>query len=404
MNPGVLFALFGILWQCPDSTVQAVYINPYKASQKTYLEKIWEKADSGLINAVVIDFKSDYGFLAYPSEIKISKKLGAVKRYLDVDYIIKEAAERGVKVTARIVCFRDNYLSRHAGYGIMDDSGNVWEDSKGISWTNPYKKEVRDYLYAVTEEIVGLGIRSVAFDYIRFPTDGDLGRIALTGITGPRSEPLLSFLHKVEENLGDSVEIGICVFGFAVWHPLLREGQVIEKMGEYIDVLYPMLYPSHFGWSFKREVNEYWRNYWIYYDSVQEALKKLPHGVKVIPFVQAFDYLAETFDSSYVSAQMFGALAAHAHGVALWHAGGDYAISWEPLSWVRNLLQQRAARMSLNNHMIEAGLRYPGTALEREQAQLKIRLKNQTMLLPHSRTDSLPLWQSRRAYLDPVTP
>ncbi|UCC11153.1 MAG: hypothetical protein JSW02_07270, partial [candidate division WOR-3 bacterium] len=205
MNPGVLCVLFAILWPCPDSSVQAVYINPYKANLKTYLEKIWEKADSGLINTVIIDFKSDYGFLAYPSEIKTAKKLGAVKRYLDVDYIVSEAAEHGVKVTARIVCFRDDYLSKHPGCGIRDDSGNVWEDSKGISWTNPYNKEVREYLCEVAEEIVGLGIKSLAFDYIRFPTDGDLGRIALTGITGPRSEPIVSFLQEVEENLGEGV-------------------------------------------------------------------------------------------------------------------------------------------------------------------------------------------------------
>lgn len=404
MNGAALCALFGILLPCPDSNIQAVYINPYKANQKAYLESIWEKADSGLVNTVIIDFKSDYGFLAYPSKIALAKKLGAVKYYLDVDDIIESAAEHGVKVTARIVCFRDDYLSQRPGCGILDDSGAVWQDSKGISWTNPYAKDVREYLYAVTEEIVALGIRSLAFDYIRFPTDGDLSRIALTGITGPRSEPLLSFLAKVQENLGDSVEIGICVFGFAVWHPLVREGQIIEEMGKHIDVLYPMLYPSHFGWNFKREVNEYWRNYWIYYDSVREALKKLPRNVRVVPFVQAFDYLSDTFNSTYVSSQMLGALSAGARGIALWHAGGDYAISWEPLSWARNLLRERGVRMSLNSHMKEAGLRYPGTASERAQAQQKILQRNQTMVLFHIPIDILPLWQTRRAYLDPVTP
>ncbi|UCC11226.1 MAG: hypothetical protein JSW02_07675, partial [candidate division WOR-3 bacterium] len=207
-----------------------------------------------------------------------------------------------------------------------------------------------------------------------------------------------------EENLGEGVEIGICVFGFSVWHPLVREGQIIEKMGEHVDVLYPMLYPSHFGRNFKREVNEYWRNYWIYYDSVQEALEKLPAGVRVIPFVQAFDYLADTFDQSYVSAQMFGALWSGAHGVALWHAGGDYAISWEPLSWVRNLLRQRAVQMILNSHMKGAGLRYPGTDPEREQAQQRIQRKSLTTLPPRILIDSPPLWQNQRTDLDPVTP
>jgi hypothetical protein len=399
-----MLALFELLWANPDSALRAVYINPYKASKKAYLEEIYKKADSGLITAIVVDFKSDYGFLAYPSSNAIAKKTGAVKRYIDVKDLIRKSREHNIKLIARIVCFRDDYLAYYSDYGIRNDSDSVWEDKKGLAWTNPYQKSVRNYLYDITEEIVDLGVTSIAFDYIRFPTDGDIQRIRLAGVNGPREKPLLAFLKKVKDNLGDRTEIGICVFGFAVWYALIREGQDIEKMGEYVDVIYPMLYPSHFGWGFKRDMDEYWRNYWIYYDSVIEAMEKLPTGVKIVPFVQGFDYLAKSFDNQYVYAQINGALSANANGVAIWHAGGDYSISWRALSWARNLLLKKSALMNLNTHMREEAHRYPDIDQELLLAQLKnqekILTKHQIRIL----TGTLPLSKNPKVYLDPVLP
>ena len=358
MTLAVLIVLFTLSSPHPDSVVRGIYINPYQASSREYLEEVFAKADSGLITAIIVDFKSDYGFLCYDSNLEQAIKTDAIKRYLDVDYLIEQAALHNVKLVARIVCFRDEYCARYKDYGMLDDSGNVWFDKKGLAWTNPYNKKVRNYLVEVTREIVDLGISAIAFDYIRFPTDGDVWRIRLTHVKGPRSKPLLQFLQAVHEELGDSIEIGVCVFGFAVWHYMKAQGQDVMKMSEYIDVLYPMLYPSHFGWSYMREVNEYWRNYWIYFDSVKEAMKKLPDTVKIVPFVQSFDYGAECFDHRYVFSQMQGALAAGADGFIVWHAGGDYTMAWSPLSWVRNSILKKTAQLHLNARMRAVGQRY----------------------------------------------
>lgn len=404
MNLCVITALFVILNAQSDSLIRGVYINPYQASHKEYLATIFEKADSGLINTIIVDFKSDYGFLAYPSKNKIAREIDGIKKFLDVDYLLEEAALRNIKVVARIVCFRDNYLASLEEYGILNDSGEVWEDSKGLAWTNPYQKKVRAYLVEITKEIVELGVKAIAFDYIRFPTDGELERIALTNVQGERSAPILAFLKEVNKVLDDSVEIGACIFGFAVWHPLVSEGQVISKMALHLDVLYPMLYPSHFGAGFKKEENEYWRNFWIYYDSVKEALKKVPDSVRIIPFIQGFDLRAENFDDVYISAQISGSLAAHASGFVIWHAGGNYTTSWPSLQAVRNLIQGRAALTSLNNHMKEAGQRYQGTDLPLLLTQLKSQKKIPTMDLLHSQTGSHPLKKIQQSFLDPVIP
>jgi hypothetical protein len=404
MNLFVILVLCSTFNISAGDVVRGVYINPYQASKKTYLEKVFDKADSGLINTIIVDFKSDYGFLAYRSQLESAKKLDAVKRYIDLDYLLENAELHKVKVIARIVCFRDRYLGSDPDYAILNDSGEIWFDAKGLAWTNPYNKKVRDYLLSITKEIVGLGLESVAFDYIRFPTDGELGRIRLTDVEGSRYTPILEFLKDVRDSIGEKAEIGVCCFGFAVWYSLRNEGQDVEKMGEYIDALYPMLYPSHFGWSFKREEDEYWRNYWIYFDSVIKAREKLPGHVKVVPFIQGFDLRTQSFDGEYLSAQIYGSLAAGADGFLIWNAGGDYSTSWNPLLWVRNSIQSQYAQMSLNNHMKEAGQRYQHISPELLLAQAKTQRKNPTMHQIHNPTGNHPLMRTLRSYLDPAMP
>jgi hypothetical protein len=351
-----------------------------------------------------VDFKSDYGFLAYASEIELAQEIDAIKRYIDVDYLIDHATQHNVKIIARIVCFRDNYLSRYDDYGIVDDSGQVWVDNKDIAWTNPYYKKVRKYLLEITREVVQLGINKIAFDYIRFPTDGDVARIRLNYVEGPRYVPIIDFLKTVRDSIDGQFEIGVCVFGFAVWYNLKSEGQDIAKMGEFIDFLYPMLYPSHFGWSFKREESEYWRNYWIYFDSVIKAREKLPSHVKVVPFIQGFDLRSENFNNEYIFAQIDGSISADADGFIVWNARGDYATSWYALGWVYNSVLRQSVQMNLSLRMKEAGQRYQDRALQELLAQPKIQMRNLTMPQLHNQIDSLPLSKIRRFFPDRLIP
>jgi hypothetical protein len=354
-----------VLWaQCypeTDSTVRGVYINPYQANQEEYLQAIFEQADSGLINAIVVDFKSDYGFLAYGSDLELAKKINSIKKHFDASYLVENAAKHNLKLIARIVCFRDNYLARHKKSGIRNDSGELWLDNKGMSWTNPYDEKVHDYLIAITKEIVEKGIESIAYDYIRFPTDGEVWRIRLTKVKGSRVDAIARFLKRAREEV--DAEIGICVFGFSVWRSLISEGQDLERLGEHIDVLYPMLYPSHFSRDFRNEETEMWRNYWIYFDSVNEAFAKLPNTVKVIPFVQGFEYRAQNYDASYVFTQINGALQAGADGFMIWNARSDYSACWRALAWARNSILKRFAQMSQDNHKRAKGRRYQDRVL-----------------------------------------
>lgn len=340
-----LFAVTVLLAQCcglHDSIIRGVYVNPYQASRKDYWQEIFERADSGLINTVIVDFKGDYGFLAYDSKLELPKEIGAVKNHLDIDFLIENTSRHNLKLIARIVCFRDNYLARHKNCGIRDDSTQLWVDKKEMAWTNPYHDDVQDYLLAITKELTDRGIKSIAYDYVRFPADGDVTRIRLTRVKGSRVDAIARFLEKARHQT--DAEIGICVFGFSVWRTLHAEGQDLERLGGFIDVLYPMLYPSHFHRDFKNEATENWRNYWIYFDSARESRDKLPPRVKVVPFVQGFEYRAENYGPDYVFSQIHGAIAAGSDGFIIWNARSNYSTCWRALEWTRNSILMRHAQ------------------------------------------------------------
>lgn len=346
MNPCVIFVLYSIFLTNPDSLIQGIYLNPYQACKKSYLEKVFAYADSGYINTIVVDLKGDYGYLTYESELDLVKELKAFRKYIDLDYLIERCKEKNVKLIARFVCFRDGYLAQYEDCAIRDTAGKIWYDKTGTAWVNPYNKRVWQYLISIVEELTKKGVHSFAFDYIRFPTDGDLGIIRLTDVSGARYEPIIGFLEELRKKV--DAEIGVCIFGYAVWYDLKTEGQEVSRFGSVVDVVYPMLYPSHFHPNFKKEVCEYWRNYWIYFDSVEEAFRKLPLSVKVIPFIQGFDLYAEDYNDDYIFSQILGAMNADADGILIWNATSNYTNSLPSLALAHNLIQYRYAQNSLN--------------------------------------------------------
>src|SRR5206468_47866 len=60
------------------------------------------------------------------------------------------------------------------GYAIRTTSGGVWTTSAGLGWADPYDKRVWDYNVSLGEAAAKAGFDEIQFDYVRFPTDGDL--------------------------------------------------------------------------------------------------------------------------------------------------------------------------------------------------------------------------------------
>ena len=50
-------------------------------------------------------------------------------------------------------------------------------DQQGLGWTNPYNQTVWAYNIALARELVALGFDEIQFDYVSFPSDGNLSSI-----------------------------------------------------------------------------------------------------------------------------------------------------------------------------------------------------------------------------------
>jgi hypothetical protein len=314
---------------------KGLYLGPYVASNRSYVAKLLEK--SHLFNTLVVDVKTDFGFLVYSSQLPLAKAIGANQNLVDLPELIKSAKAHNIRLIARIVVFKDPYLARYGSYGGHDArTGGLWEDEAGNSWVDPYSPEVWEYNIKIANEVLALGFDEIQFDYVRFPTDGDVWNCIFYHRTQnmTKEDAIAGFLKRARSEI--RAKISVDVFGYAAWRVLLLEGQNLAKIGKYVDYVCPMLYPSHFAPDFKRERDEFWRSYWIYYDSVRSAegfLRDTP--TRVVTYVQGFNYKSPWFGPDYIHTQILGAKDAAALGFFIWHAGGDYRTAFEALEWLK---------------------------------------------------------------------
>ena len=134
---------------------------------------------------------------------------------------------------------------------INANTGNIWRDPEKMGWVDPNYKQVWDYNVALAVEAAHMGFDEVQFDYVRFPTDGNVGvaQFALPNSEENRTAAIAGLLQRAHSALKPlGTKLGVDVFGYAAWVPNdLGIGQHIETIAPYIDVLSPMVYPSTFN-------------------------------------------------------------------------------------------------------------------------------------------------------------
>lgn len=291
------------------------------------------------LNAIVVDFKNDSGLITYDTHLALPRKIGAVKRLIKIGDLLKKAKENGIYVIGRIVVFKDQYLynyNKHA-YAVWDREKNKpWGERE--YWVDPYCREVWEYNISIAEELQELGVDEIQFDYIRFPTDGEISRIVYRHRTGgmEKTDALESFLAMARERI--TVPISIDLYGFNCWYRMEGlTGQNLELLSSYTDVICPMFYPSHFPAAFLPGLDYLERAERIYYEGTTRA-SSIINGQSIIrPYVQAFllgkelKMNAATY-SNYLLKQVEGTLAAPSSGFTLWNNSNRYYMVKKPLS------------------------------------------------------------------------
>ncbi len=328
------------------SNKRGIYISAFGAAKTNFERHLQFLREHGL-NSVVVDFKDDFGIMTYNTDLELPRKIGAVDERFNAREIIEKAHSLGIYVIARILVFKDRamYFYDNLRYAAWDKAKNwAWanlfefedEETKETKyyqkehWVDPFSEFIWDYNLAVAKELQDLGVDEIQFDYIRFPTDGNLSRIVYRhrreGMT--RMDALESFLRKAREVI--TIPISTDLYGFNSWHRMGNwNGQNIEMVSDYVDVIAPMFYPSHFSKDFLRNLPYLERAKQIYEEGTARALSITGNRSIIRPYIQAFliggeRNMSETQYSGYLKKQLEGTLKAPSSGYTLWNAANNY--------------------------------------------------------------------------------
>lgn len=286
-------------------------------------------ADETEINAFVIDMKDDFGNIYFSAKSKTAAEIKSVKSPLKIGEVLKKLKEHNIYSIARIVVFKDNkmYRAYNGKYAIKNKkTGTPWKGTEHEYWVDPFSKFVQDYNIELAKELEELGFDEIQFDYIRFPSDGPVHLCNYTHRKDNdtyKSEIMIDFLTKVKENI--NVQISVDIYGFNSWYHFGNWiGQDMEAMSHVVDIICPMIYPSHFGKNFYMKGERKMRSYKLVYDAGKRA-KKLAHSsVHLRPYLQAFNLLSPTWGPGYINNQINAAMDSGQNGYTLWNARGDY--------------------------------------------------------------------------------
>jgi hypothetical protein len=289
-------------------------------------DPIMELVDAGLINTVELDLKDEAGDIWYDTEVALAQEIGAVTVLFDLATVVEELHDKGVRVVARIVNFRDPRLAEYAV-----DSGNLdWVVQKPDGspygqyggFTNPFNPDVREYNIALAEEAARLGVDDVLYDYVRRPDT--LAEIVYPGQDGTPDDAIVSFLAESMPRVhAAGARLGASVFGVAATRPT-EIAQDIPRMAEHVDYVAPMTYPSHWGPGEYGVDHPNAQPYDITFRALEDFMTQTA-GTRahVVAWLQDFS-LGIDYGPAEVRAQIQAAKDAGVENILLWDAATTY--------------------------------------------------------------------------------
>jgi hypothetical protein len=316
------------------AAVKGLYMTSWVAGTKHLRENLVKLADETEINTIVIDIKDYTGVIAFPvPEGKLTAFASPSEvRITDMEDLIDELHAKGIYVAGRISVFQDARLSKtRPDLAVKRASdGAVWKDRKGVSWLDAGSTEVWDYVTELSKYSYELGFDEVNFDYIRFPSDGDMKDIGYPFSEGKsKPETLKSFFEYLHGKLaGTGVVTSADLFGMTTTSTDdLGIGQVLENALPYFDYVAPMVYPSHYPATWNGYKNPAEHPYEVIHDSMSGAVAKAVAASttpdKLRPWLQDFD-LGAVYTPAMVREQIQATYDVGLDSWLLWDASNKY--------------------------------------------------------------------------------
>lgn len=317
--------------------VKGLYLSEYGIESNSIRDSALGIIRAGGANALVINIKSDHGFLIYPSEIPLAKSVGArsVTTVKSLPQLMQNGHAQGIYMIARIVTFKDNPLATsRPELALHLANGSLFKDGEHLGWTDPYRPEVRAYNIAIAVEAAKAGFDEIQFDYVRFPDAASKLRVS-----GPTDEPgrvkaITDFLKQAKAALVPyNVFMSADIFGYVAWNSNdTGIGQQLDAVMKVVDYACPMLYPSGFKYGIPGHPKPMATNVDIYNTiklTLDNAVRRTNANPKKFrPWLQAFrDYAFNrlVYGPEQVAAQTRAAADVGTDGWLLWNPHNRYS-------------------------------------------------------------------------------
>ncbi len=286
-------------WREKHLKVKGIYVTAPVAGTEQ-MDDIIKLVDETELNAIVLDVKDDNGNITFPMDNDAVKDMDASYTYIeDINKFLKKLKKKDIYVIARIPCFKDPILAeKRPELALTAPDGTVVTDGSGNKWVDPCNEEVWKYISSLIDSCCELGFDEIQLDYVRFPVGKDAEK-ALSDKAADdanRQSYITEFLTMASEEAHKyDVPLAADVFGTIIksQEDANHVGQDYVTLVSNLDIICPMIYPSHYGpGEFGLDVPDA-KPYETIYGALEgskTALASIPEGEGAIvrPWLQAF--------------------------------------------------------------------------------------------------------------------
>ncbi len=315
-----------LLVELAPRRIQAIRAGAESAGDPAAWRAILDLADTSAANALVLDLKDESGFVFSQTPSERAVETGAQLDVYDLAALIAEAHDRGLYVVVRIVAFQDPV----AGAAMPDwaawDTARERPFRKGVQvFLDPWDLEARRYALDLAVDACAMGADEVQFDYVRFP-DGFGSAVRFDGpsTADGRREAITTFLDDARRRLGpQGCATAAAIFGFITSTPGEGGiGQHLETVAQRVDVVSPMIYPSHYGEGWFGFADPNAHPYDVVWRALADGQPRLADSTVVVrPWLQSFFYTSRQIQAEREAAADRGV------GWMLWNVRSSYSLS-----------------------------------------------------------------------------
>ena len=297
-----------ILVELEPFAARAVHISGSVVGER--LEEFIALARNTELNALMVDLKDDGGRIWYNTANPTALEVGAAQSSYDLNAVATAAHNENLYLIGRLVVFSDEIAAwNKPSMAVWDLATDAPFRVGGQYFLDPTDPEARQYGLDLAVEACSMGVDEIQFDYVRFPDIlSESARYDLVIEEQVRLSTIPAFLRDAVDLLHPmGCTVGADVFGFLTTD--VSDGfigQRWEDVAQIVDVISPMVYPSHYeaDWFGYEVPNDYPGQ--VVRRALEDGMERLPRNVVVRPWLQDFGYDSSQVKAQIASAEEFG--------------------------------------------------------------------------------------------------